>query len=342
MINVGVIGLGMMGQTHLDVYAKRDDVKVFALADIDPERLSGKAKAGGNIEGQSQGEADFADAKRYAEGMELIADQDITLVDICLPTPMHLTYALAAIEAGKHVLVEKPLARNASDAFKLADAVEASNRIVMPGMCMRFWPGWDWLKTAIDERRYGKVLAAHFRRVTSHPGGPFYTDGEACGGALLDLHIHDTDFVQHCFGMPTAVSSRGYSKITSEIDHVITHYLYESTDASPLITAEGGWAFEQGFGFEMQFTVNFEQATVVFDLAADPVLKLIQNGKAQGIDLPDGMGYEHEIAYLLDCIAHDRSPQRVTVREAAVSVAIAEAEKQSVLNNAPVLIGTEG
>lgn len=269
--------------------------------------------------------------------MDLIADDNVELVDICLPTPLHLEYAKAALQARKHLMIDKPLARTSAEAAQLAELADQAGVVAMPGMCMRFWPGWDWLKQAIDERRYGNVLAAQFRRVTSHPGGPFYSDGKACGGVILDLHIHDTDFIQWCFGPPKAVSSHGYTKLTGEIDHVFTHYLY-GDDGPNVVTAEGGWALQEGFGFEMQFCVNFENATAVFDLSADATLKLIKDGQSQAVELPAGMGYEHKIAYLLDCIAAGRKPQRVTVRDAAASVAIVEAEAQIVREDKPIAV----
>lgn len=328
MINVGVIGLGMMGGTHLDVYAKRSDVRIVAVSDKRADRLEGKAKAAGNIEGQAQGAADLSSAKRYTEGMDLIRDPDVQLVDICLPTPMHRVYAEAALAAGKHVLIEKPLARTTADALAIADAAARAKGVAMPAMCMRFWPGWTWLKQAVEQGTYGKVLAAHFRRVASHPGGPFYSDGDACGGGILDLHIHDTDFVHHLFGVPGSVFSRGYSRHTNQPDHVVTHYLY---DGGPLVTAEGGWAMSPGFGFAMQYTVNFERATAIFDLSASPSpLRLVKDGKSEPVELPSGMGYEYEIAYVLDCIAKNESPKVVTLRDAAVSVAIVEAEAKSI------------
>lgn len=333
VINVGVIGLGMMGSTHLDVYAKLEGVRVLAISDANPARLSGQESAGGNIEGQSQGGIDLSMARKYADGMELIADADVDLVDICLPTPLHRAFGEAALAAGKHVLIEKPLARTSEDAEALVEAAANAKGLAMPGMCMRFWPGWDWLAAAVAEGRYGAVRSAHFRRVTSHPGGPFYSDGEACGGALLDLHIHDTDFIQHCFGVPEAVSSRGYSVVTGRPDHVMTQYHYGQS--GPMVSAEGGWAMAEGFGFEMQYTVNFEKATAVFDLAKDQPLKLIQNGKAEAVELPAGMGYEHEIRYFIDCITQSRSPQRVTLRHGLTSVQIVEAEARSIASGKP-------
>ncbi|MFA9479805.1 Gfo/Idh/MocA family protein [Phycisphaerales bacterium AB-hyl4] len=341
MVNVGVIGLGMMGGTHLDVYAKHPSANVVAISDANPDRLSGKEKAAGNIEGQAKGGIDYSAMKKYADGMELIADPDVALVDICLPTPMHRKFAEAAFAAGKHVMIEKPLANTAADAKAIADAAAKAKGLAMVGMCMRFWPGWDWLKQAIDEQTYGKVLAAHFRRVTSHPGGPFYSDGKASGGAILDLHVHDTDFVYYCFGMPSAVYSRGYTTVTGQPDHVVTQYIYgdPAKGEGPMATAEGGWALAEGFGFSMQFTVNFEKATVVFDIGASDPVTLHKGGKSEPVKVAAGMGYEHEIAYLLDCIENNRKPERVTVADAAESLKIVEAERKSIATGQVTPIG---
>ncbi|MEI8079005.1 MAG: Gfo/Idh/MocA family oxidoreductase [bacterium] len=327
MLKVGVIGIGMMGATHLDAYAKLKGVKVVAVADLIRERREGKAVAAGNVKGQAQGGVNFAAFRQYDEGMKLIADPELEIVDICLPTPLHVKYAMAALKAGKHVLTEKPFALDGKTADQLAAAAKSAKTMLMCAMCMRFWPAWVWLKDAVDKKAFGKVLAAQFRRVTSHPGGPFYSNGEACGGAILDLHIHDTDFIQYCFGQPAAVFSRGYAKNTTRIDHVLTHYLYPKI---PLVTAEGGWAMTPGFGFQMQYTVNFERATAVFDLGATDQLKLIQNGKTKAIKVKAGMGYQHEIAYFVDCIKNGQRPQLVEPASAARSVKLVEAEVKSI------------
>lgn len=335
-INVGVIGLGMMGTTHLDVYTKRDDVNVIAISDIDPDRLSGASRAGGNIKGQAGGRVLHTSAARYDEGMKLIADPEVDLVDICLPTPLHLDFAIAALLAGKHVLVEKPITRNAEEAKRLIQVARTARGYIMPAMCMRFWPGWDWLKKAIDQKTYGKVLSATFRRVSSHPGGPFYRDGEASGGAILDLHIHDVDFILHCFGMPEEVNSFGYSKTTSHVDHVVTQYKYKGI---PLVLAEGGWDMADGYGFSMRFTVNFEHATADFDLDRDDPLMLSRPGHpSEAVQLRPGHGYEYEISYFLDCIAADRAPKLVSLEHAAEALVVAEAECESVQAGRPMRI----
>ena len=328
MINVGVIGLGNMGLTHLDVYAQHGGVKIAAIADANPDRLSGKASADSNIQGQAEGKVDLTDAARYADAHELIADPAVDLIDICLPTPTHASLAIQAMNAGKHVLIEKPLARTHAQALEVVEASKQAPGKVMCAMCMRFWPGWDWLKHVVNEKTYGRVLAAHFSRLTSHPRGRFYADGDACGGAILDLHLHDTDFVHYCFGMPEAVSSRGYKKVTNCYDHVLTQYLYPDR---AMVSAEGGWVMAEGFEFQMRYTVNFENATAEFWFDGKGNLRLTEAGKEPlMIELPDELGYKPEIYYFLDCIRDGRQPTTVTLAQAAESIRLIEAEIKSI------------
>jgi predicted dehydrogenase len=256
---------------------------------------------------------------------ELINLKDVDVVDVCVPTTQHVEVAIEAIKAGKHVLCEKPLARTSSDAERIAAAARSAKGMFMPAMCMRFWPQWVWLKKAVAEKRYGKVLGATFRRVASMPAG-WYRDGKISGGAALDLHIHDTDFIQHLFGMPRAVTSRGYSKTSGEIDHIATQFLY---DEVPLVVAEGGWCLQDGYGFTMQYTVNFERATADYDLAREQPLKLTSGGKTEPIDAGPGFGYAAELRYFLDCVSKGERPSVVTADDGVRSIRIVEAEVSS-------------
>jgi predicted dehydrogenase len=249
---------------------------------------------------------------------------------------MHVRFGCEVLKANQHLMMEKPLARTAADAERLVQSAAQSEGIVLVGHCMRFWPGWTWLRDAIQDGRFGKVHAATFHRRVNHPGGPFYSDGARSGGAALDLHIHDTDFVQYCFGMPQAVTSFGYSKITSEPDHLVTHYQYADI---PLVMAEGSWAMADGYTFNMGYTVNFERATAVYDSSHKPLLMLYEPGKAPAeVPVENIMGYDLEIGYLLDCIQQGLQPTRVTVQDAWNTLRIIEAEVASVRSGQTVTI----
>lgn len=338
MVRIGVLGLGTMGNTHLDAYGKLDDAQIVAVCDIDENVLSGKNKAEGNIEGQAQGGFNLQSPKlkKFTDGMAMINDPDIDMIDICLPTPEHVRYAVASLNAGKHTFMEKPLARTVADTKQIIDAASNAKGLNMCALCMRFWPQWSWLKKQVDNKTFGKVLGATFKRVASHPGRGFYLNGDDCGGAALDLHIHDTDFVKYLFGMPKAVISHGYSKETTAVDHLTTQYVY---DDIPLVSAEGGWAMTSGFGFQMLYTVNFEKATATFDIGRKDPLMLYEIGKdAVAVQCEPEMGYYHEIKYFLECVKSNTMPAHATFADAAESVKIVLAEVQSVRTGQPVTL----
>src|SRR6185436_17151965 len=199
-------------------------------------------------------------------------------------------------------------------------------------MCLRFWPEWAWVRNAIVSKTYGKTLSARFRRVAEPPGWGHknFFDGAESGGALFDLHVHDTDFIQHCFGPPQNVFSNGYSKISGAIDHVVTQYEYPG---GPIVHAEGTWAMTEGFGFNMSYTVNFETATVDYDIArgAD-ALRICEKAKPARFHKCEGPdGYARELQLMLDSIQNGTAPTIVTAADALKAVEICEAEEKSVL-----------
>jgi predicted dehydrogenase len=330
-LKVGVIGLGSMGSTHLDIYSQISEVEVVAVADPNKSRLDGSSRAEGNISGQAQGSVAGLEAKQYIDGMDLIDDPDIELVDICVGTNLHFVFVEAALAKGKHVLVEKPLARTYDEAKKIVELALNSSTNIMSAMCLRYWPAWVWLKKVIDNKEYGECLSLTCKRQTSHPPGTFYSNDDECGGALLDLHVHDTDFINYCFGMPSAVFSQGYKGPSGGIDHVATHYIYDQSQNTPLVTAEGTWTMQEGYGFNMSYTANFEKATACYLLDDEETLRLFRSGyEPEIIRLVEGMGYEFEIRSFVDDILSNKAININLLKQAAESIAIIEAEMVSI------------
>ena len=327
-MKIGIIGLGMMGRTHYEAYQEIEGAQVVAVSDQNPQRAAGdlSGTAGNVLKGGLQ-HLPMDKIRGTTKASDLIAMKDVEIVDVCVPTTQHADVAIEALKAGKHVICEKPLARNLGDAERIAAVAKEAKGFFMPAMCIRFWPQWAWLKQAIVEKRYGKVLSASFRRVAQMPPGRWYKDGSLSGGAALDLHIHDTDFVQNLLGMPKAVLSRGYTKTTGEIDHLATQFIYDDV---PLVTAEGGWTLADGYGFSMQYTCNFENATADYDLAREQPLRLSQNGQSEAIDLGPGFGYAAELRYFCDCVKKGQRPTVVTADDAVRSIKLVEAEVKSV------------
>ena len=341
MINIGIIGLGFMGATHLKSYRKVPNARIAAICDANGRHLDGDfSDVAGNLPGQEPLKLDMVGVKASSDINDLLTDPDLQLIDICTPTPQHHPLVLAALQAGKHVICEKPFARTSEQAREMVAAAAIAGRFLMPAMCLRFWPEWAWIKRAIDEQTYGKALAARFRRVAQAPGWGTYLQGEDSGGALLDLHIHDVDFIQHCFGQPTSVFATGYSILSGAMDHVVTQYQFKS---GLIAHAEGGWTMAEGFGFNMACTVNFETATADYDLArgADS-LKLFEKGKEPRTVKCEGEdGFVGELTHIVNAVETGRPPSVVTAADGLRAVEICEAEERSIQTGQVVSLSQE-
>jgi predicted dehydrogenase len=329
-VNVAVVGLGFMGVTHLRAYLANPQARVVAVCDAVRVPVNGVlAGVSGNI--KKSDDIDLGpDVRVYRTTEELLADADVELVDLCTPTPLHAPQVIAALNAGKHVICEKPLARTSAEAREILQVAANSPGILMPAFCMRFWPGWSWLKQVVEEQTYGKVLAARFRRDSAMPAWSqqgTYSGGQDLGGALFDLHIHDSDFVNHLFGKPAGVFSSGVLAASGAINHVITQYDYPG---GPSVCAEGTWLMAKGFN--MAYTLFCEQATIDFDLARGAeALTVCETGKEPRVaDAGEGDGYSKEIDYVIECIAGGRKPSIVTAIDGLTALEICEAEEKSI------------
>ncbi|MCX7819536.1 MAG: Gfo/Idh/MocA family oxidoreductase [Kiritimatiellae bacterium] len=337
-IGIGIVGLGFMGVTHLRHWMTIPGVRVSALCDAKRLPADGDfSTVAGNIGSGAPLKVDPSRVRMTARFEELLADPEVQLVDICVPTVAHKPLALAALRAGKHVVCEKPLARTAADAYEIAQSAESSQRILLPAMVIRFWPEYRWLKHAIADRRYGEVIAARFTRLAEPPTwSPDFMDGARSGGALLDLHIHDVDFIQHCFGPPLAVCAVGRVVRSGAVDHVAAVYRLRGGAA---VSAEGGWVMTPGSGFVMSWQVVWERASAEYDCRRGAEsLRLIEAGRPpRTIVAPGPDGYRAELEYAVECIRTGRRPATVTAREAAHAVAICEAEEASIRRGGEVV-----
>jgi len=331
MARIGIIGLGFMGRTHYEAYEKLPEAQVVRVADRDPKRAAGDLSGGwGNLQTGGITQLPMDRIRGSVDFEELLNAPEVDIIDICVPTPGHVELALQALATGKHVLCEKPLALSSADARKIAEAAAGAKGFFMPAMCVRFWPEWHWLKLAVAEGHYGAVRSAVFRRLGSMPAG-WFKDGALSGGAILDLHVHDVDFIYHLFGKPTGVFSRGYTKTSGQIDHLVTQYLFDDNPASPMVVAEGGWCMADGYPFAMKFTVNFERATADYDSSRSTgTLLLHGNGQTQTIETSKSDGFMGELAYFIECVKNGTRPQRVTAEDAVTGLQIIEAERRSV------------
>jgi predicted dehydrogenase len=283
-----------MGATHAAVYRLLPSVQVVAI--VDPrleETRTALATKGWEIPVFS----DYASAA---------AAGDFSVVDICLPTDLHLEMALKAFSDGCHVFCEKPIALTVGDAEKMVQAGVVACRQLMIGHCIRFWPEYVELKRVVDSGEHGRLLSLSMSRRTGRPGytaGDWVNRPERCLGAALDLHIHDTDFLVFLLGLPEAVTSRGIQETTGW-NSITSQYQYGQLQ----VTAEGAWNYPKNWGFQMRFSAVFERAVLDFDSRAISSLMLtvgdqppmpVTSPLAAGVpaNIAGLGGYYHELAY---------------------------------------------
>lgn len=263
MTRIGIVGLGFMGYTHFEGARGLKNARVTAFATRNEKKLAGDwTGIQGNF-GPPGGHVDVSELKCYADYRELLADPDIDLVDVCLPTDKHYDVVLESLAAGKPTLVEKPVSVDLSQAQEMVAAAEKAGVPLLVAHVLPFFPEFQFAADAISSGRYGKLLAGHFKRVICPPDwSSDMSDFRKLGGWGIDLHIHDNHFVAHACGRPKGVFSTGLLQ-DGLVNHVHTSYVYGPD--GPAITAVSGGIAANGLAFGHGYELYFEDATLLFD-----------------------------------------------------------------------------
>lgn len=317
-MRLAVFGLGFMGSTHLKAWKNIPGATLFAVADEDEKRLTGDfSDIQGNIGGPGE-KMDFSQVRKYRSTGEALADPEIEAVDICLPTDRHVPVALAALRAGKHTLVEKPLALDAAGADEVVAAARQSGRVFMTAQVLRFMPNYQAPAAMLKSGRLGAVRGAFFRRRCAAPAwSKWLHQPELSGGGVFDLLIHDVDYCLQLFGAPQSVSATGYEDMPHGIDWIAAQLHYPGL--GPVVVT-GGWHHPKAYPFSMEFTILADGGTIEFNSAGRPLTLYRADGETEAIPAPEEDAFQAELAYFLDCAANGRRPERCPPEQSAAAV----------------------
>lgn len=328
MLKVGIAGFGFMGRTHYRCWKSIENIDIAAICDLNPE-LQQDALMSGNIEKVDEA-IDISGSRLYNDFEKMLSDEKLDAVSITLPTYLHADYSIKALSAGVNVLCEKPMALNVEDCIRMIAAAEHSGKLLQIGQCVRFWPEYAAAKEIVNSGRYGKVVAAIFRRLSAAPAWSadnWITEEKLSGGMALDLHIHDTDFVQYLLEMPEAVCSFGVKSPDGGLKHIFTQYLY---DDEKMVAAEGSWAMSPTFGFEMSFNIVLEKATIAYDMTRQQVFRVCPvEGKEYTPEIEAGDGWLLQTVHFAKALSGQNIETVTTPVQSMNSVKIVKAEKKS-------------
>lgn len=337
-MKVAIIGLGFMGVMHARIYQALPGVELGAVVDIDPAGAQKKLRSLN------------MDRPVYASLDDLLANLEVQVIDICSPTGQHVDLATQAAAAGKHVFIEKPLAFDLPGCEAIQSAVAKAGVHAQVGHCIRFWPEYVELRRVVQSDELGALKSLSLVRRAARPGGgnPLHWVNQAAlsGGAALDLHVHDTDYVLHLLGTPKSVYSRTTQGMSGD-DHIFTCYQYDTT----VVVAEGGWDYPEHYGFCMAFEAIFAKGCLAYDINAAAPLRLTREGEPSvtvSVQQPGPPasgskagnisalgGYYNELQYFIACLQQNNAPQIATLAQASESIRVLRAELESAQTGQP-------
>lgn len=339
MIKVGLVGYGFMGHMHTQCYEASGDAEIAAVADVEQEK-------------RDEAAAKFG-CPTFANVDDMLAACGIDLVDVCTPTYLHECCVIPAAKAGKDIMCEKPMSISVESCDRMIDAVNGADVKMMVGQVIRFWPEYQVLKDIVDSGKYGKVLWLSAKRLSAPADWAWQGwlfDPAKSGGGVLDLHIHDQDYVSYLIGSPKMVDARGTEGPGGGIDQVMALGWGHNNGAKSYV--EGALTMAATYPFTMYLLVACEKCSIKLDTTATPSLMVYPaDGEPYAPKLPEPEvgestetsgnvgslgGYYNEIKYFLNCIKTGQKPDIVTPETARDAVRICIAARESVLSGKPV------
>ena len=314
-IKVGIIGVGNIAECHINGYLHNPDVELYAFCDINEKRLKAKGEK-------------YGVTRLFTDKDEMLKLKEIDAVSVCTWNAAHAECSIAALNAGKNVLCEKPMAMNAEQALAMQAAAEKSGKLLMIGFVRRYGNDCKILKDFIDNGYMGDIYytKATYLRRNGCPGGWFGDKSRSGGGPLIDLGVHVIDLTRYLAGCPKPVSVFGatFNKLGNRPGIKKDPGFYRASDtgkdifdvedfASAMVRYDNGMVLS----IEAAFSLNLKSDTGTIELFGtkagaklSPELEIFtnMNGYMTNVQLtmPTALSFEglfeNEINHYIDCV----------------------------------------
>jgi UDP-N-acetylglucosamine 3-dehydrogenase len=319
-VRIGLVGAGFMARTHLEAFASVPDAQVVTVVSRNEARGRGLAAA--------------HNAAWTGSFEQMLNSDGVDAVDLCVPTDLHVPMAEAALESGKHVLVEKPIALDLDGADRLTAAAERTGLILMVGMVLRFWPEYHHLLELTDKGALGDIQSLAAYRLSAPPAwNEWMALDERSGGVVVDLMIHDIDVALAVAGPVRAVSAVA----TADRRHVHTQLVHESGAVSSL---EASHAMPENYPFSCGYRVLGTQGAAQYDFqvgeatgagnlgtaaSARGMLVVPSGGTASQLRVEQADPFVSELSEFVASVVAGNAAGRCTPAQARSALAVARA-----------------
>lgn len=302
-LKVCLAGVGGISRSHILAWENMENAQLTALCDIRKERLE-----------------QYPDKHHYLDFEKMLEREKPDILDICLPTYLHVDYAVRAMERGIHVLCEKPVALKETEADRVYEAADKNQVCFMVAQVLRFWPEYVFLKEMYDTQKYGKLLAGSMTRLAGMPKwnwDNWMKDESRSGQVPFDLHIHDLDFMVYAFGAPEKQEVHRVKRPEQDYIQAVYqfHDFFISAQAAWLAVP---WSFCAGFRFQFERAVlSYEESQCILYENNGKVTNLSGQGSmdTDGSGIPQSNAYANEIRYFADCVLSGHFPDRIRKEE---------------------------
>lgn len=337
MVRIGLVGVGFMGMIHYLAAAKVRGARVAALCSREAKKLEGDWRGIRGNFGPVGTRMDLGHLKRYPRFDEMCADPDLDLIDICTPTHLHAEMAMAALRAGKHVLVEKPIALTRKDADAMLQTARKTGKLLMVAQVLPFFPEFAFALETVRSGVYGRLLGGHFKRIIAQPDwSQDIADADKSGGPALDLHIHDTHFICLLAGMPHKVFSTGLADDNGNVSYLTTQYLYGSGANVLALSCASGAMAKKGREFVHGYELYLEKATLLYESGTQPLTVLTEDGKRKQPKFKGSTeataAFSAELQAAVEGVKSGREPDLLRAEVARDALVLCQKECQSVLS----------
>lgn len=284
--NVGVIGVGSMGYNHVRIYSELENANLVAISDMVRGTLDKVSKEFNTV--------------GYVDYDNILQIDDIEVVNICVPTVFHHDVVMRAIEAGKNVLVEKPIASKLNEAEEMIKAAEDAGVTLATGHVERFNPAVRVAKKLIDEGAIGEVVTANSKRLGPFP--PRIRDV----GVAIDLAIHDIDIFNYLFN---SRANTVFANMSSKLkncefeDHaeIMTKY-----DSGVLSILETNWLTPYK---KRQLNITGIDGIISVDYGNQTVTLFKENNQVEDIKVENKEPLKEELRSFVDCVQNNTPPE---------------------------------
>jgi predicted dehydrogenase len=316
-IRIGILGAGAMGAVHAAAYANIADATVVGVFSRDPAR--------------ARAVASICKAQPFDDCAALMTSVDA--IDVCLPSATHHDFVVPALDAGKHVFCETPLALGLDKARQMRDAARRADRLLQVGLLTRSLGAYRHIKTVASSGEHGRLLSVATWRLGSylHPDAPDHKTHY--GDPSTELMTFDFDFIQWLMGPPDRLSASAARSLHGTPGEISALLHYPNGRHATVIA---GGLMPPGFPFSAGFRALFERASfdhrAVFESDGPPNSRFtIFTDKARGISIavPLGNPYQVELQRFVDCINGRADPELLDAERAIEALMLSEATQRA-------------